>query len=170
MSELRPCPETGRNSKLYWVWSEMKKRCSNPSHHKYPRYGRHGIAVCKEWHSYDSFAEWARHNGYAEGLSIDRINNNGNYEPDNCRWATRIQQSRNTCQNIPISAFGTTLLAGEWSEITGMCKRTIQNRLKRGWEVEEALTLPPMSMSDRGRKGRFIQLSAYRQKPERSEG
>ena len=161
MSEkLLPTEAYGYGSKLYWVWNEMKKRCDRPNHKKYHRYGGRGISVCQEWRSFREFQNWALNNGYSEGLSIDRICNDGNYEPQNCRWATPIQQSRNTCQNVPITAFGATLLAGEWSDITGICKRTIQNRIKRGWAAEEALMLPPMSRSDSGRKGRFIQLSA----------
>jgi hypothetical protein len=168
MSEIKNAPNTGYGSKLYWVWDAMKKRCMREYHPKYPRYGGRGITVCEEWHSYDVFAEWAVSNGYAEGLSLDRIDNDGNYEPRNCRWATRVQQSRNTCQNVPLQAFGIVLLAGEWSEITGLHKRTIQNRVARGMDIEDALTLPVMSMSERGRRGRAKQL-AYRRPPERSE-
>ena len=80
-----------KREKLYYVWTTMKYRCKNKENYK-----DRGIEVCKEWNSYDVFLEWALNNGYKEGLSIDRINNDGNYEPQNCRWTTQSVQARNT--------------------------------------------------------------------------
>ena len=83
-------------SKLYYVWAEMIQRCSNPSHRRYEDWGGRGIKVCEEWRNdYSAFKNWAVSNGYKEGLSIDRINNDGNYEPTNCRWATSKEQNQN---------------------------------------------------------------------------
>jgi hypothetical protein len=170
MSELRVKNiAPGYGTKLYWVWNEMKKRCDRSYHKKYHRYGGRGIGICPEWRSYSEFYKWAIGNGYSEGLSIDRIDNDGDYEPGNCRWATQLQQSRNTCQNVPIVAFGKSLLAGEWHEVTGIHKHTIETRIKNGMGPEDALTLPPMSASEKGRKGRKIQL-AYLRKPEEEGG
>lgn len=84
------------HTKLYHVWSQMIQRCTNPKQKKYPIYGGRGITVCEEWkYSYLRFRNWAMTNGYAEGLSIDRIDVDGNYEPSNCRWATSLEQAAN---------------------------------------------------------------------------
>lgn len=85
------------SGKLYQAWCDLKQRCYNPKTHNYHRYGGRGITVCDEWrNSFDLFRDWAIQNGYLEGLQIDRENNNGNYEPDNCRWVTCKINSRNS--------------------------------------------------------------------------
>ena len=85
-------------TKLYHVWAGIKQRCNNPNANHYDRYGGRGITYCKEWEKYEPFYTWAMNNGYQEGLTIDRIDNDGNYEPTNCRWITIAEQQRNKCQ------------------------------------------------------------------------
>lgn len=81
--------------RIYRIWSGMLNRCNNPNNGRYKHYGGRGITVCGEWHDFTAFRDWALSHGYREDLSIDRINNDGNYEPDNCRWATAKEQAQN---------------------------------------------------------------------------
>lgn len=85
-------------TKLYHVWGTMKYRCNNPNDKHFHRYGGRGIKVCDEWNDFIPFYKWATNHGYKEGLTIDRINNDGNYEPSNCRWVTIQEQQRNKTQ------------------------------------------------------------------------
>ncbi|QQE75199.1 hypothetical protein [Brevibacillus composti] len=85
----------GRNSRLYEIWSGMLKRCNNPNSHSYENYGGRGIKVCDDWLDFSKFRDWALKHGYSDSLSIDRINNDGNYEPSNCRWTDAKTQANN---------------------------------------------------------------------------
>jgi len=129
--------------KLYDIWCDMKRRCYNPKNKRYENYGGRNIKVCEEWHEFKPFYDWALNNGYIEGLTIDRINNNGDYEPDNCRWATAIVQMNNTTRNHFVEFKGQIKTISQWSKITGISQDVIKDRLtKLGWSAERALTVP----------------------------
>ena len=142
---LRSEPKHGETkSRLYRAWSDMKFRCHNKRATNYKNYGGRGITVCEEWRSsYEAFRDWALNNGYAEGLTIDRIDVNGNYEPSNCRWATVIEQNYNKRSNHYVTFRGETLPLGKWAERLGLPYKTILARINiGGWSAERALTTP----------------------------
>lgn len=129
----------GPQPRLYLIWASMKTRCQNPAEPGYRNYGGRGIRVCDEWQEFEPFLKWAKANGYRKHLSLDRINNNGNYEPTNCRWATREQQSLNTRRNRLLTHKGQTMPAKAWANELGVPYGTILSRLRRGWPDEEAV-------------------------------
>lgn len=89
----------GHRTRLYTIWCGMRQRCNNPHHHAASLYGGKGVRVCEEWQDYSKFKEWAEANGYADNLCIDRINSNGNYEPQNCRWITASENTARANKN-----------------------------------------------------------------------
>lgn len=123
------------------IYKSMVSRCNKPKDSSYKRYGARGITVCEEWtKDKTKFFEWAFENGYTDELTIDRIDNSKGYSPANCRWATYKEQANNTRNNHVIDAFGQRHTMTEWSDITGIKVGTIWMRLKKGWDVEMALT------------------------------
>lgn len=133
-----------RKSRIYGIWTDMIHRCTNPKEKNY--YGK-GITVCEEWRSdFFNFYFWAIENGYTDKLTIDRIDSNRNYEPSNCRWATYKQQNNNNCMNRKVTYNGTTYTIGEWSEITGISRNLLYQRIVTNkWTIEKALTTPKKS-------------------------
>jgi len=126
--------------KLYDVWKSMRQRCFNKKSKDYPNYGGRGISVCNEWNDYQNFRTWAMSNGYQEGLSVDRIDVNGNYESSNCRWASDLAQANNTRRNVIITVNGISKTASEWEREMGFCEGTISKRINRyGMSPEEAV-------------------------------
>lgn len=129
------------STRLYAVWNAMMSRCYNPNTERYGRYGGRGITVCDEWlHKYPAFRDWAVANGYRDGLTIDRINVDGNYCPENCRWITKAEQQKNTSTNRFLTYNGETHTLSDWARIAGISAPTLSKRLKRGWTLEKALT------------------------------
>lgn len=133
-------------SRLHNIWSAMRARCYKEYSTSFKNYGAKGITVCDEWKdSFENFYIWAINNGYKENLTIDRINNKGNYEPSNCRWTTRKEQNNNTSKNVYITFNGITLTRNQWAEKIGINKNTLKNRLTNQWShwsIEKALTTP----------------------------
>lgn len=137
------------HSRLFNIYNNMKARCYNNKSINYERYGGRGIRVCDDWlNDGINFYRWALQNGYNDKLSLDRIDNNGNYEPSNCRWATIMEQASNKRNNINYTLFGITKCLAEWSRFSGLCEETIQQRIDRGWSVYDALTIIPSPSND----------------------
>lgn len=122
----------GSVERLWHTWQGIKKRTSNPKDKAYFRYGGRGITMCDEWReSYSTFKEWALQNGYADNLTIERIDNNGNYEPSNCRWATIEEQCNNRRTNVLVEWDGKTQNIKQWSEEKGIPYRVLHDRYHR---------------------------------------
>lgn len=128
------------HTRLFNIWSNLKQRCNNPNASGYDCYGGRGITYCKEWENFEPFMNWAVFNGYTDDLTIDRINVNGNYEPDNCRWITIKEQMNNMRSNRLITYNGETHNLKQWSEIVNITYTTLHWRLSNGWSIEKVLT------------------------------
>ena len=119
----------------------MKERCYNPNRNSYCWYGAKEICVCDEWDDFENFYDWSMNNGYSDKLTIDRIDSNGNYCPENCRWSTDKEQANNRSTNRIIEYNGESHTLEEWSRITGIASNTIRMRLDEyKWDVEKSLT------------------------------
>lgn len=128
------------HSRLYRIWNSMKQRCSNPNNIGFRLYGGRGITVSDEWkNSFQSFYDWAMANGYADNLTIERIDNDGNYCPKNCRWATYAEQQNNTSYNRLYTYKGETLNIMQWAKKACISPNMLYKRLLRGWDFEKAL-------------------------------
>ena len=133
-----------KQSGPYISWSNMKSRCNNKKSLDYKYYGGKGILVCKEWNKFSTFYKWSINNGWLEGLTIDRLNNNLGYFPDNCKWSSRSDQVRNTSNNVNITAFNETMCAVDWAKDfrCPISVKTLYKRISRGWNAEKAITEP----------------------------
>lgn len=128
---------------LHALWKNMRQRCLNPKRLDYARYGGRGIKVCDRWKSFQNFR--LDMGEKPQGMSIDRINNSGNYEPDNCRWADDFEQCNNRRDNHPITYEGITLNISQWSRQRGINISTICTRIRRGRSTAEILSITPLS-------------------------
>lgn len=127
------------DTKLYRAWAAMRARCFNETNESYPRYGGRGIAVCSVWEDFITFREWALKNGYRPGLTIERIDVNGNYEPSNCCFATRREQNRNTTRNVRVNLDGKEYLLADLARMAGVTRGTMSARYSRGLRGRDLL-------------------------------
>lgn len=140
-------------TRLHTIWHSMYCRCNYPTTNQYKNYGGRGIKICEEWeHNFLNFYNWAMANGYQDNLTIDRIDVNGNYEPSNCRWITRKEQCSNRTDNVFYTFNGETKTGKQWCDLYNINYTTFCDRLKRGWTLEQSLTIPTKG------KNRKVQL------------
>jgi hypothetical protein len=124
-------------SLTYTIWASMKQRCNNPKHKQYPHYGGRGITVCDRWMEFENF--FADMGEKPDGLTLDRVDNDGNYHPDNCRWATPREQMRNRRNTCMVEFEGKSISVATLAERTGVPNRRLRERLRRGMAVEAAI-------------------------------
>jgi len=130
----------GKNrTKKHRTWQNIKTRCLNKSRKYYKHYGGRGITICEKWLNFEGFDE-DMPDPPGEEYQIERINNNGNYEKSNCKWATRKEESRNKRTNINITYNGKTQILADWAEEFNINPGVLRYRLKNGWDIEKALT------------------------------
>lgn len=135
-----------KKTPTYKSWENMKKRCTNPHNRDFRHYGGRGISICARWQDFTLFlADMGRRPSPQH--SLDRIDNAGNYEPENCRWTTPKEQHNNTRRNVRLTYHGVTLTVAQWAERIGIKSICLFMRLRRGWSIERALTPPPLTRS-----------------------
>lgn len=140
-------------TRLFSIWSKMVARCTNKNNPAYKWYGDRGINVCNEWkNDFVAFYSWAKNNGYHDELTLERIDVNGNYEPNNCKWIPLNEQPLNTRKTKYLTYHGERKTVSEWSKITGIKKNTILNRMRSGYTDEECIDVPLCSRRGRKRK------------------
>jgi hypothetical protein len=128
-------------TRLYKIWAAIKGRCFNKNNSAYKNYGARGITICDEWiNNYPAFEKWAIDHGYNDSLTIDRIDVNGNYCPENCRWATRREQQNNRRVNHFLEYHGKKKTIAEWARTLNISSKRIYERLSRGWSTKNALS------------------------------
>ena len=144
------------HSRLSEIFRTMKKRCYYPKHNQYKNYGGRGIKLCDEWNDrtiirisgirytkgWLAFKKWALENGYADNLTIDRIDVNGNYDPSNCRWVTQQAQANNRRNNIVITYKGKTQTVADWCRELNLNFYTIKDRVRKNWSAERIFETP----------------------------
>lgn len=135
----------GKKDHLYSVWIMMRQRCLNTNNKSYKSYGGRGIYICNEWSEYQNFHEWAMSNGYDKSMTVERINNNGPYSPDNCKMATHKEQAQNTRRSRRITIDGVAKTLSQWEATTGVDQNLIRVRIDRyGWSDRDAVTVVPI--------------------------
>jgi len=128
------------NIRLYKIWSNMKQRCSNKNNQDYKYYQGKGIAYCDDWEKFENFEKWAMNNGYGDNLTLDRINGDLGYSPENCRWISLEEQQRNKSNNYLVTYDGKTQTLSEWAREYGLPRETLRSRIEKlGYSFEEAI-------------------------------
>jgi hypothetical protein len=129
-------------SRIYGLWKDMKDRCENKSSISYPLYGAKGISVCEEWHDFSKFAKWSFEHGYSDDLTIDRIDGETGYCPDNCRWVSWSEQQNNRCNNHIITVRGESNTLTRMAEKYNIPLWVVSSRIRNGWDEERAVLTP----------------------------
>lgn len=127
-------------TRLYSIWVGMRQRCNNPNKKSYNDYGGRGIRVCSDWDDYINFKNWAMSNGYSDVLTIERIDPNGNYEPNNCTWISKSEQAKNRTNCNFLTFDGKTQTVSDWARELNISRSTINNRLRKGWTIDKVLS------------------------------
>lgn len=141
--KANPISKDPRYKRLHNIWGSMKQRCTNPKKRSYKWYGQKGIKVCPEWMSFPNFFSWAINNGYADGLTIDRINTDKGYEPSNCRWADKNTQINNKSSTLHYAYNGKEMPLIEIARETGIDRHFLYQRVRLlGYPIEEAIEFP----------------------------
>lgn len=135
------CAYRNRKSRLYEIWDGMHKRCDNPNTKSAKHYYEKGIHYCEEWNNFKPFQDWALANGYADNLTLERIDNTKDYSPENCIWISFSEQSKNRTSNHYITYQNETHTLTEWSKILGLKRSTIYSRLRRNLPIDEVLAV-----------------------------
>jgi hypothetical protein len=154
--ELRCTTHGMTHTRLHSIWSGIKKRCNNKNCKAFKNYGGRGIKICDEWsNDFLVFYAWSCISGYADNLSIDRIDNDGDYCPENCKWVTTEEQNRNTRQCIYVTIEGVIKTISEWARIAGVCIKTFKRRLALGLTGKDLIAPPRRSNNIRSDKARI---------------
>lgn len=141
--QFRKYPQAKVNPRIYRIWKLMRCRCYGETSPKYKNYGARGIQICPEWlNDFLAFQTWALESGYSDDLSIDRIDVNGPYSPENCRWTNNIVQCNNKTDNAIYEYQGESHTVADWARIKGIRVHTLYTRLRLGWSIEKALESP----------------------------
>lgn len=137
------------NTRLHDIWKNMKERCLNENHKNYDIYGGRGITISDEWiRSFETFYQWSVSHGYNDSLTLDRVDVDTGYTPDNCRWVSQKEQCNNTRRNIVVRIGDETRTLKQWTELLGLKYCTIVSRVRRGWDPVKALTAPVRSIGE----------------------
>ena len=136
-------------TKLHGVWASILSRCNNKNVRGYHNYGGRGIKICEEWLEFESFLNWSNNNGYKEGLSIERINNDGDYCPNNCEFTTKTAQANNKRNNKFFTFNGRTMTLPQWSRFLKINQGTLSSRIKNGWDINRAFSVRVRKFNDK---------------------